>query len=69
MIRKGTTLYLEPSQLLFNDYSTGNDLGLDFLDHLEKIKKNEDIIKGYPLNRNLTLVEKQIQTTLSLKLW
>lgn len=64
LIKKGATLYLEPSQLLVNDYSTGSDLGLGFLDHLEIIKKNENIIKGHPLNRDLTLVEKQIQTIL-----
>ncbi|HEY5556613.1 DNA-processing protein DprA [Acetobacterium sp.] len=63
LIRKGAIPYLEPAQLLFNDYSAGSDSGFDFLDHLGIIKKNENSSID-TLNRNQTAVEKQIQTIL-----
>jgi len=63
LLREGATLYLEPLQLLLNDYSTGNDLELDFLDHLGILNKSE---KGsiVALSRSLTAVEAQIQAIL-----
>ncbi len=64
LLRDGATLYLEPAQLLFNNCSAGSDVGFDFLEHLEIIKKGEKIIKGYSLKKNLTLAEQQIQIIL-----